>query len=417
MMKRISITFIALWILIMLSACYPNTKQSTAKASAIPSSLKIETGKFEMQYPSEGIQHLKDRIKMTRLPDEVPNTAGKYGYSKKALQTLLDYWANDFDFVAHQVRINQLEQFVAEVDGLKLHYVHEKSGAANAIPIVLLHGWPSTYLQMSKLTPLLMQQKDGVSFDVISISLPGYGFSEIPRQAGMAVHIMADLMQKLMTEQLGYDKFIVRSSDIGAGVAKEWALAYPENVLGLHLSGSSPYIYYTPNDLSEAEQYFVQNAQAFMQRYGAYASEQSTEPQTLAYALNDSPAGLAAWIIQRYETWVDHDGKLENVYSKDDLLDILTIYWMSGTINASMRLYFESATVYSPNAGKAVQVPTAFLMLKKDIAAAPREWEARTYTNIIRWNESENGGHFGEWEKPNLVANDLRAFAKQLKAK
>ena len=398
-------------------SCQSNNNSVKAEYQTEPNLVTFDEGPLEIEYPLSAIQVLKNKIKQTRYPDEIPDQGNQYGYSKLALQNLMEYWQNEFDFSQHLERINQWSQFIKEVDGYKLHYIHEKSKSENAIPIVLLHGWPSTYMQMGKVIPLLKEEIDGISFDIIALSLPGYGFSEIPKQAGTAVHKMADLMQKLITEELGYDKFIVRGSDIGAGVAKEWALAYPDNVLGLHLSGSNPYIYYMPSDLSKGEQAFVQNAQAFMQRYGAYAALHSTEPQTLAYALNDSPAGLAAWILQRYANWTDHDGNLETVYSKDDLLDILTIYWMSGSINSSMRSYYESANVYSPNAGKKVKIPTAFLMLKNDIVVAPREWEGRTYSNIIQWNENGSGGHFGEWEAPTLMAEDIRKFAKLLSRK
>lgn len=373
-----------------------------------------QPGKFTVDYNQEAIELLKSKIENTRYPDEIKGAEGKYGFSKTQVKDLLTYWKNDFDFSAHYERINKWNNRIEEIDGFKLHYILEKSGEENAVPIVLLHGWPSTFLQMTKTIPLLQKDVDGQSFDVVVISLPGYGFSDITDSEGMAVHKMADLMQKLMTETLGYDKFILRGSDLGAGVAKEWALAYPDNVLGLHLSGSSPYIFQMPEDVSKAEEEFIKKAQAFMQQNGAYASLHSTEPQTLAYALNDSPSGLTAWISQRYQNWTDNNGDLNTVYAKKDLLDILTIYWMTETINASMRTYYESATVYSPNMGKQVEVPTAFLMLKKDIATAPREWEARTYANILQWNENASGGHFAEWEKPELMVKDIREFTNSL---
>lgn len=376
----------------------------------------ISANAFTVAYPAEDIANLRQKIDQARYPDEVSNARGTYGFEKDYLQALMNYWRDDFDFDAHQERLNRWNQYTEEIDGFQLHYVHEKSGRPNATPVVLLHGWPSTFLQMNKIIPLLTSpdNKNELAFDVVVISLPGYAFSEIPSKPGMAVHQMAELMHRLMTDKLGYDQFVLRASDIGAGVAKEWALAHPEQVQGLHLSGSSPYVYQVPENLSAAEETFLQDAQTFMQRQGAYAALHSTEPQTVAYALNDSPVGLAAWILERYQSWTDHGGDLETVYTKDDLLDILTVYWMTQTINASMRSYFESATVPSPHQGQAVTVPTAFLMLANDIATAPRAWEARTYANIVQWNEHPSGGHFAEWEKPELVAEDLRAFCQTL---
>lgn len=401
-----------LFSFLLLNSC--NTKNKETKQienlTSFPEKIALNVGDFSAEYSDASIEFLKEKIGLTRYPDEILNSNGKYGFDETYLKQIMDYWANDFSFEKHLKRLNRWNQKIVEIDGLKLHYVLERTERANAIPIVLLHGWPSTYLQMDKIIPLLKEK----GFDVIVISLPGYGFSQITSEEGMAVHKMAELMQTLVVDNLGYEKFIIRASDIGAGVAKEWALAYPDNVMGLHLSGSSPYIYQVPSDLIKAESEFVQNAQAFMQRNGAYAALHSTEPQSLAYALNDSPSGLAAWILKRYATWSDNENNLESVYSKDDLLDIVTVYWMTETINASMRSYFESANVYSPNFGKPVTVPTAFLMLKKDIATAPREWEARTFTNIVQWNENETGGHFAEWEKPEVVASDIQQFSNTL---
>lgn len=401
--------FITLSLLLLVTAC--SEKQAATKLMVSDvQPISLTEGDFEISYDPNAIVLLKEKIRLTRYPDEVPGTSGKYGLAMTQLKSLLDYWQEGFDFNAHQQRINQWDHKIANINGYKLHYILNKSKKENAMPVVLLHGWPSTFLQMAKLIPELTKR----GFDVVTISLPGYGFSEVTNKEGIAVHVMADVMHQLMTKNLGYEQFIVRASDIGAGVAKEWALTYPDQVKGLHLSGSSPYIFYVPQDLSQAEQTFVKNAQAFMQKNGAYASLHSTEPQTLAYALNDSPAGLAAWILKRYQTWTDHGGKLEDVYSKEDLLDILTIYWMTGTINSSMRSYFESATVYSPNFSKPVTVPAAFLMFKKDIAAGPREWEARTFGNIVQWNEEKSGGHFGDWEYPKKVAEDMEIFIKYL---
>jgi pimeloyl-ACP methyl ester carboxylesterase len=217
-----------------------------------------------------------------------------------------------------------------------------------------------------------------------------------------------------MTSKLGYEKFMLRGSDIGAGVAKEWAISHRENIIGLHLSGSNPYVYQVPQDLNEVEKKFIERGQQFFQAEGAYAIEQSTKPQTLAYGLNNSPVGLAAWIIEKFNTWSDNNGALENKFTKDELLTNISIYWFTQTIGSSMRVYYESAHNWSPNGNKKVEVPTAFMMLQKDIAVAPKEWEARTY-NITRWNTNEDGGHFGEWEEPTVIASDIIAFRKEIK--
>ncbi|GAB2583425.1 epoxide hydrolase [Spirosoma areae] len=330
------------------------------------------------------------------------------------MQELTRYWQTRFDWKGQEERLNRFHQYVVSVDGQRIHFLYERGKGKQSTPVVLLHGWPSSFVQMAAITPLLTQaDAEGRSFDVIVPSLIGYGFSPGATQPGMTVSRMAELFQKLMTDKLGYGQFMLRASDIGAGVAKEWALAHPTNVLGLHLSGSNPYTFGVPADLSEAEKSYLQKGQEFMQAEGAYAMEQSTKPQTLAYGLNDSPVGLAAWLVEKFRTWSDTGGQLERVFSKDELLTNISLYWFTQTIGPSMRAYYESAHVPSPHAGQRVTVPTAFMMLQHDIAVGPREWEARTY-NIVRWHVNPAGGHFGEWEQPAVIAQDMQAFRNDL---
>jgi pimeloyl-ACP methyl ester carboxylesterase len=373
---------------------------------------------FTIKFESSEIIQLKDRIAAMRWPDQVDDSDWNYGANLAYMKELADYWATDFNWELQEERLNQYPNYQVTIDDYDIHFVYEPGEGGNRIPLVLLHGWPSTFYQMQKIIPLLTSvQKDAngnsFSFDVIVPSLIGYGFSERSQEVGMTVFKMADLFQQLMVDKLNYDTFVLRGSDIGAGVAKEWALSYPENVMGLHLSGSNPYAFQTPSDLTEAEQAYLQAGQQFMMEEGAYAMEQSTKPQTAAYGLNDSPIGLAAWIVEKYQTWSDNGGDVENCFSKDDLITILNIYWFTQTIGSSMRVYYESSHNWSPNANQKVEVPTAMLMLEQDIAVAPREWEARTY-NIVRWNTHPSGGHFGEWEKPELTASDIRAFTSSL---
>ncbi len=272
---------------------------------------------------------------------------------------------------------------------------------------------------MIKIIPLLTDPAShggdaADSFDVVVPSLPGYGFSDRPTKKGMGITAIAALFAKLMTDGLGYDRFAIRASDLGAGVSKELALAQPEMLVGLPHSGTSPYIFQPPDNPSAAEQAFLAEAQAFQMQEGAYASLQSTKPQSLAFGLNDSPTALAAWLVEKFRTWSDCAGDVEKRFTKDELLTNLTIYWATETIGSSMRLYYESAHTPSPNAGKRVEVPTAMAMLPKDLVHGPREWHEREY-NVQRWTELPRGGHFGEWEEPELIADDLRAFFRPLR--
>ncbi len=330
------------------------------------------------------------------------------------LKELSNYWQLKFDWKAQEHKLHAFRQFKVNIDGYNIHFIYEKGKGKNSIPIVLLHGWPGSFVQMLKIIPLLINEdKNGDSFDVIVPSLPGYGFSDRPEQKGMTAYQIALLLHKLMVEKLGYSKFMLRGSDVGAGFAKEWAISNPSNVSALHLSGSNPYISHAPEDLSEAEKKFLEKSREFMMTEGAYAMEQSTKPQTLAYGLNNSPVGLAAWIVEKFKSWSDNNGNVESKFTKDELLTNISIYWFTQTIGSSMRAYYENAHLPGPNVNRMVKVPTAFMMLKKDIAVAPKEWEARSF-NIVRWNIFQKGGHFAEWEEPSALAEDIFAFRKEI---
>lgn len=367
---------------------------------------------FEVRVPNEVLSDLEERLAETRWPDQVAGAGWSYGTNLAYLQELVSYWQNGFDWHAQEAHINHFDHFMAEVERTDIHFIHELGTGQDALPVLVLHGWPSSFMQMLDLIPLLTSpDANGFSFDVVVPSLVGYGFSEVPEEPGMSVAKMAELFHKLMTEMLGYERYAVRGSDLGAGVIQQMALRYPDAIIGVHLSGTNPFVAQIPDNLTEAEQVFVQNAQAWFQQEMAYAMQHSSYPQTLAYALNDSPAGLAAWIVEKFRAWSDNDGDLESAFSKDELLTNLTIYWATQTINASIRLYYETAR--EPGQFGRVEVPTGMLMSDKDMFPTPREWAERSY-NVVRWTPISVGGHFLEWEEPELVAQDMRVFFASL---
>jgi len=294
------------------------------------------------------------------------------------MRELCDYWQNKFDWRAQEMAINQFAHFHTEIDGIDIHFIHERGKGENPMPVMLLHGWPSSFLQMQKIIPLLADPKShggsaADAFDVIVPPLPGYGFSDWPREKGMSVSRIAVLFQELMVDQLGYKSFAVRGSDMGAGVAVQMALAYPYSLVGLHMSGTNPSIPYIPPDLSPAEQQFIKDAENWRNTESGYALEQRTRPQTLAYGLNDSPVGLAAWIVEKFRIWSDCEGNVENRFSKDELLSNITIYWAEETIGSSIRLYYESTHDLTATWGR-VEVQTAMAMLPKDLFPHPKRW-------------------------------------------
>ncbi len=364
---------------------------------------------FTIDIPDDVIADLRDRIAATRLPDQLAGTGWSYGTDTAYLADLLDYWRTEYDWSAEQARLNAFDNFKAEIDGLDIHFVHAASDRADAIPLLMLHGWPSSFVQMLDIIPMLTAPEgDGLAFHVVAASLPGYGFSGIPTEPGMSPGAIAPYMHKLMTDVLGYDRYGLRSSDLGAGVAATMAGTSGEAVIGSHTGGTNPYLQGPiPNDLSPEEQVFVQNARTWMQQEMAYAMQHSSKPQTLAVGLNDSPAGLASWIVEKFWRWTDNDGTIESAIDRDALLTNLTIYWATQTINPSMRLYAEAARAQD---GWAMpQVPVGYLMPKHDMFETPRSWIERQGP-VGHWTVSEAGGHFMEWEQPRIVADDLRAF-------
>lgn len=379
------------------------------------SGMRVEP--FEVNVPQETLDDLRERLGMTRWPDEVSGAGWDYGANLAYMKELTEYWRDEFDWRAQEDSINRFSHYRADVNGFGIHFIQERGKGEDPLPLVLLHGWPSSFVQMLKIIPLLTDPEShggdaADSFDVVVPSLPGYGFSDRPDEPGMGIGRMADLFDRLMTDGLGYERYATRASDLGAGVSQQLALAHPDSLIGLHHSGTNPYVGEAPDDLTEAEQEFVANAQRWSAQEMAYAMQHSSKPQTLAYGLNDSPVGLAAWIVEKFWRWSDNGGDVETAFTKDELLTNLTIYWATGTINSSIRLYYETAR--NPGNWGRVELPTAMLMPSKDMFPTPREWAERSY-RVDRWTEVQRGGHFLEWEDPHTVAEDLRAFFRPLR--
>lgn len=381
---------------------------------------------YTVDVPASVIDDLKDRLRGTRWTDEVTGAEPwSYGTDLAYLRDITRHWLESFDWPTQQERLNRWTHVrvdgIGGEDGLAVHAVHERAprqdGETAAIPVVVLHGWPSSFVQMLPIIPMLTRPEDhggdrADAFDVVALSLPGYGFSDRPAAPGMDVARIAGMVVEVMA-QLGYERFAARGSDLGAGVLQQVALSQPDKLIALHLSGTNPYLGWVPDDLTDAEQEFVQRAQQWNQAEMAYAMEHSSKPQTLAHALNDSPAGLASWILEKFRTWSDCDGDLDAVYDRDDLLTNLTVYWATQTIGSSMRLYYETARSTSAAWGR-VEVPTGMAMSGADMFPTPREWAERSY-NVTSWTDLPKGGHFLEWEVPDLLAADMRAFFRQFR--
>jgi pimeloyl-ACP methyl ester carboxylesterase len=367
--------------------------------------------RFLIDVPRAVLDDLDDRLARTRWPDQVPGTAWAYGADTAYLRELVAYWRTHFDWSKQQDRLNEFEHYRALVGGMKIHFVHARSRDRDAVPLLLLHGWPSSFVQMLDVIPLLVDPAahdlpSAPSFHVVVASLPGFGFSDIPTRTGVGFATSADLMAELMHDVLGYTTYGVRGSDLGGSVVRQIALRHPEQVLGVHLSGMIGVAGAQP-PFTPAEQAFI-DADAVSQSERAYARLQMSKPQTLAHSLNDSPIGLAAWIVEKFRAWSDSGGDVERRFSKDELLTNLMVYWVSGTAPSSVRIYYDFSR--EPLTEGRIEQPVGMLMSTQDLfPAAPREWGERFF-NVQRWTTTDIGGHFLEWEEPELVARELQAF-------
>jgi pimeloyl-ACP methyl ester carboxylesterase len=334
------------------------------------------------------------------------------------LRQLLAYWADEFDWRTQERRLNAFKQFRVALDGIHIHFVHERAVRGHGIPLIVTHGWPSTFAEMLPLVPLLTDPHahgiDGPAFDVVITSLPGYGWSERPNRQGVTTRSTAVLWHRLMHE-LGYERYGAQGGDFGAGVTTFMALDTPEPLIGIHLSTMelAPYTGPGSRPLSEAERAYLAEYQRWVDLDRGYGAIQSTRPQTLGYGLNDSPAGLAAWIVEKFRGWSDCGGDVERRFSKDQLLTTVMLYWATQTITSSMRDYYDNRWLAVPlGVDDFVRVPTAVAVFANQFihdGTPPREWVERLY-NVRQWTPMESGGHFAASEEPERLARDIATF-------
>jgi len=370
---------------------------------------------FEVKIEQKILDDLKLRIKNTRWPDEIEGSNWDYGASLSYMKELVDYWLYDFDWRKTENEINKYENYIAGIDGYDVHFLHIKGKGEKSVPIIITHGWPGSFLEMMKIIPLLSENSK-FTFDLVIPSMPGFGFSQKLNHTGGNVSFMADIWLRLMRE-LGYEKFGVQGGDFGAGVSAFISLKYPDNVIGMHLN----YIpgNYHPEladgeELTEEENNFIKSEAEWFLKEGGYSHQQNTKPLTLAYGLNDSPAGLCAWIIEKMYGWAECKGNIENVFTKDELLSNVTLYWVTETIHSSMRLYNENRR--SPlRLGKNsfINVPVGIARFKSEEPFPPGKY-IRIGFNIQHWSDFSEGGHFPAMEKPELLAKDIIDFFSKI---
>jgi pimeloyl-ACP methyl ester carboxylesterase len=387
-------------------------------ASGTPQ-IRIEP--FSVAVDGGVLDDLRARIRRTRLPETVPGEPWSQGTDRDWLDGLLGYWASGFDWRAAERELNRFAHYRAQAGDAVVHFVHEPARHGGGIPLILGHGWPSCFAELLPLVPLLTDPAghgiSGPEFDVVIPSLPGYGFSSRPAVAGgITYRYVAGLWHTLM-RGLGYARYGAGGGDFGAGIATFMALDDPGPLIGLHLTNLefSPWTGPGSPPLSAAEQAYLAQADRWDRAERGYTAIQSTKPQTLGYALNDSPAGLAAWILEKWRSWSDCHGDLESVFSRDFLLTVVTLYWVTSTITSSMRDYYDNRRWQGePRLGPddIPRVPAAVAVFPHTFVPEgepPREWAERLY-DIHRWTVMPRGGHFAAAEEPELVARDIAAF-------
>ena len=379
--------------------------------------------KFAIHVADELLADLSRRLDATRWPDEIENAGWEGGTNLAYMRSLTAYWRNGYDWRRQENALNSLPQYRLTLDGLNVHFVHQRGNGPKPLPLVITHGWPGSFVEMVKLLPLLTDPAaHGASvddaFDVVVPSLPGYGFSDRPRERGMNPNKIAALWVRLMAA-LGHERFGAQGGDWGATVSSALGLDHPDRMIGVHLNFIAGRFLLggTLNEAQDdevAKQYLSQ-LRKWWDLDGGYNHQQSTKPQTLSYGLNDSPVGLAAWIVEKFQTWSDCGGDPERVLTRDELLTNVMIYWVTQTVRSSMQLYFESRErPLRLSRGNRVTPPVAVALFPKEIPMPPRSLAERGY-NIVRWTEMPKGGHFAAMEQPELLAADIREFFRPLR--
>jgi len=406
-----------------------NTLTRVDKSEAMTTENKLANNApiipFEISIPDSAITDLKQRLQSRRMPDQIPNTSWDYGTESGYLEELLSYWQNDFDWRAQETELNQYDQFKTEIDGLALHFVHQRSDNPDAIPLMIVHGWPGSISEFTNIIgPLTDPEAHGGnaadSYHVIAPSLPGFGFSEIPTARGYSPEKIALLLAGLM-ERLGYERYAIAGGDWGAIINRNIANHFPERLIGLHSNmvlAGPPADEESRNDVSDAESTLRTARTAYMVKEVGYQAIQGTKPQTLGVGLNDSPAGLAAWIVEKFHGWTDMpqgaDGDLDNHLSKDHLLTNISIYWYTQTITSSSRIYYESRNTPAIKPISYIDVPTGVAVYPAEIYITPESWVAAAY-DLRHYRLMDQGGHFAALEQPESYIAELNTFFRLLR--
>lgn len=381
----------------------------------------IDVTPFTIDVPEAVLDDLRDRLRRTRWPDQIPGTGWDYGAELGAVQRLCEHWLDGYDWRAAEAALNRWPQFTTTIDpdgggDVHLHFVHARSPEPDALPLVITHGWPGSIVEFQEVIgPLSDPAAHGGdpadAFHVVAPSLPGYAFSGPTTRTGVDIRVAAQANAALMAG-LGYDRYVAQGGDWGSMATQQTALVDPDHCAAIHLNMviAGPPDPANPNEgVTEAELAGLASMGEFVANETGYQQIQGTKPQTLAYGLTDSPAGLAGWILEKFRTWSDCGGDPFSIFTMDELLTNITVYWVTGTINSSTRMYYESMKSRRFGTGDRVQQPVGVANFPKELYRPPRAWAQSRY-NIARWSVFDRGGHFAVMEQPEIMINEIREF-------
>jgi len=375
---------------------------------------------FTVDIPQAALDDLHERLARTRFPEQIPDAGWDYGTELGYERELVGYWRDTYDWRAQEARLNSFDHFTTTVDGAHVHFIHQRSPEPDALPLVITHGWPGSIVEfLDVIGPLTDPRAHGGdpadAFHVVAPSIPGYAFSGPTVERGWSSKRIAAAWATLMAG-LGYDRYGAQGGDWGAIITTQLGLVDPAHLVGIHLNmvvatappaGDS-------GELTEAEQRGLAQSAKYFETDAGYMQIQSTKPQTLGYALEDSPAGLVAWIVEKFRSWSDCGGDVESAFTRDQLLTNVMLYWLTATAHSSARLYYENRVAGAWVAGARVEVPTGAAIFPHEIIQPPRRWAEAGY-NITHWAEQPRGGHFAAMEQPELFVDDVRAFFRTVR--
>ena len=381
-----------------------------------------QSAAFSLNVADTAIADLRERLARTRFPDQAPGEPWEYGTNVDYLRGLVEYWRSGFDWRAQEARLNAFPQFKAPLHDIDVHFLHVPGKGPNPCPLLLMHGWPGSVFEFMDLIPRLTDPGSfggdpADAFTVVAPSLPGYGLSFRPGQKRFGIEEIADCLADLMTETLGYNRFAAQGGDWGGITASRMGYAHATKLIGIHVNLLA--VRREPNMLSDPtpeERKYLDELAHWLKEETGYQWIQGTRPQTLSFGLTDSPAGLAAWIVEKFRAWSDCNGDVESAFTRDQLLANISLYWFTGAIGSSFfPYYFRMHRPWPIPEGGTIAVPSGYSEFPREILRAPRSLAERTYTDIRRWTVMSRGGHFAAMEQPEALAGEIQAFFRPLR--